>query len=104
MKISDLTIDSIKEFISGDNGLTPRLSGPKILKLFNLVGFNDIYKFNEGGMPDSLSRNQYVFEKMMQINGTKEMKHLLEIVVDPRHFANDPSKNVDEAVAKLNPL
>jgi phosphatidylserine/phosphatidylglycerophosphate/cardiolipin synthase-like enzyme len=104
MKLSDLTIDSIKEFISGDNGLTPGLSGPKILKLFNLVGFKDIYKYQDGGMPNSVSRNTYVFDRLMEINGTKEMKNLLEIVFDPRHFANDTRKNIDEAVAKINPL
>ena len=55
MKLSDLTIESIKEFISGDNGLTPSLSGPLILKLFNQVGFKDVYKWKDGGMPQNLS-------------------------------------------------
>lgn len=104
MKLSDLTIESIKEFISGDNGLTPGLSGPNILKLFNKVGFKDVYKWGDGGMPKSLSRNAYVVEKLGEINGTKEMKNLLEIVFDPRHFAIDTKKNIDEAVEKINPL
>jgi hypothetical protein len=104
MKLSDLTIDSLKEFVSGDNGLTPSLSGPKILKLFNRVGFKDIYKYEDGGMPGSVSRNQYVFNKLTEINGTKEMRNLLEMVFDPRHFANDTSKDIDAAIEKVNPL
>ena len=104
MKLSGLTIDSIKTYISGDNGLTPGLSGPNILKLFNQVGFKDIYKWNDGGMPGKLSRNDYVFEKLFKINGTKQMISLIEIVFDPRHFANDTSKDIDLAVEKFNPL
>lgn len=104
MKLSDLTIESIKEFISGDNGFTPGLSGPNILKLFNKVGFKDVYKWDDGGMPKSLSRNDYVLEKLYEINGTKEMVNLLEIVFDPRHFASAPDKDINNAVEKINPL
>jgi phosphatidylserine/phosphatidylglycerophosphate/cardiolipin synthase-like enzyme len=104
MKLSDLTIESIKEFISGDNQLTPGLSGPKILKLFNKIGFKDVYKFQNGGMPNSSSRNGYVIEKLYEINGTKELIKLLEIVFDPRHFAQDQKKDIKLAVEKINPL
>lgn len=104
MKLSDLTIESIKEFISGDNQLSPYLSGPEILKLFNRIGFKDVYKHQDGGMPNSLSRNAYVLEKLYEINGSKEMVLLLQIVFDPRHFARDTSKNIKEAVEQINPL
>lgn len=104
MKLSDLTIESIKEFISGDNGLTPELSGPNILKLFNKVGFKDVYKWGDGGMPNGLSRNAYVIEKLTEINGRKEIIQLLEIVFDPRHFASDVKKDIKIAVDAINPL
>lgn len=104
MKLSDLTLESIKEFISGDNQLTPKLTGPNILKLFNQVGYKDVYKREEGGMPNSLSRNNYVKEKLYEINGTKNLTKLLEIVFDPRHFAKDPEKDIKNAVEKINPL
>lgn len=104
MKLSDLTIESIKEFISGDNGLTPRLSGPNILNLFNKVGFKDVYKWGDGGMPNGLSRNAYVIEKLSEINGRKEIIQLLEIVFDPRHFAIDVKKDIKIAVDAINPL
>ncbi|WP_348797884.1 phospholipase D-like domain-containing protein [Flavobacterium adhaerens] len=104
MKLSDLTIESIKEFISGDNQLTPGLSGPKILKLFNLVGFKDVYKFEDGGMPNAVSRNTYVLEKLHEINGTGELVRLLEFVFDPRHFAQDVTKDMKLAIETINPL
>ena len=104
MTLSDLTIESIKEFISGDNGFTPGLSGPNILKLFNKVGFKDVYKWGDGGMPNSLSRNDYVLEKLYELNGTKEIVELLEIVFDPRHFANAPDRDIKVAAEKINPL
>ena len=104
MKLSDLTIESIKEFISGDNQLTPRLTGEKILKLFNRVGFKDVYKYGDGGMPNNLSRNAYVLEKLYEINGRKEMVQLLQTVFDPRHFAQDVSIDIKAAVEQINPL
>ena len=65
-------INSIKEFITGDNELTPYLSGPQIIKLFNDVGINDIYDMSSGGgMPKRQSRNEYTFNTMKEINGTK---------------------------------
>lgn len=104
MRLSDLTLQSVRDFISGENGLTPYLTGPMILKLFNRVGFKDVYKYGDGGMPDGLSRNAYVAEKLSAINGQKEMVQLLEIVFDPRHFVHDLSKDIKNAVGRINPL
>ena len=104
MTLSDLTIDSIKEFISGDNGFTPGLTGPNILKLFNRIGFKDVYKWGEGGMPNNLSRNAYVLEKLHEINGRKEMLKLLELVFDSRHFAINPTREIRIAVDNINLL
>jgi len=104
MKISDLTIKALKEFISGDNNYLPKLSGPKILELYNQVGFKDIYDRQNGGMPGGVSRNQYVFDKTKEINGSKELKQLLEIIINPRHFAIDRTKNIEDAVNEMNLL
>jgi hypothetical protein len=101
MNLSDYTLNSIKEFISGDCEHTPYLSGPKIIKIFNEVGIRDIY---EGGMPENESRNAYVFKKLKEINGTKAIVDLIELVFDPRHFAQDASKELSHAVEKINPL
>jgi len=101
MNLTDYTLDSIKEFISGDNELTPYLTGPKILKLFGEVGIRDIY---DGGMPQNESRNGYIFSKLKEINGKKEVVKIFEILFDPRHFAKDKTKNLKFAVEKFNIL
>lgn len=101
MNLSDYTIDSVKEFVSGDNELTPYLSGPKILKLFGEVGIREIY---DGGMPQNESRNGYIFTKLKEINGTKEIVKFFEILFDPRHFTKDQSKKIEFAVEKFNIL
>ena len=101
MNLTDYTIDSVKEFVSGDNELTPYLSGPKILRLFGEVGIRDVY---DGGMPQNESRNGYIFTKLKEINGTKEIVKFFEILFDPRHFAKDQSKNIELALEKFNIL
>lgn len=101
MKLSDYTLSSIKEFISGDNDLTPYLSGPKIIKLFNEVGIRDIY---DSGMPGNESRNAYIFLKLKEINGTKHLISIIEKIFDPRHFLQNPQLNPEDAVEKINPL
>lgn len=101
MKLSDLAIDNIKVFISGDNQLTPYLGGPKILKLFNSVGFKDVYK---SGMPNGMSRNQYVVEKLTEINGQKEMKTILEILFSAGYLTIDKEKDIEEAVKEFNTI
>ncbi|MEC3880268.1 phospholipase D-like domain-containing protein [Parapedobacter sp. 10938] len=55
-------------------------------------------------MPESLSRNAYILEKLYEINGSKEIVQLLQIVFDPRHFARDTNKNIKEAVKQINLL
>lgn len=101
MNLTEYTLDSVKEFISGDNELTPYLSGPKIIKLFGEVGIREIY---DGGMPYNESRNGYVFTKLKEINGTKEIVKFFEILFDPRHFAKDQTKDIEFAVEKFNVL
>jgi len=101
MKLTDYTMDSIKEFVSGDNELTPYLSGPKIIKLFGEVGIRDIY---DGGMPQNDSRNGYIFTKLKEINNTKEIVKFFEILFDAKHFEKDPHKNIKLAVEKINVL
>lgn len=101
MTLSEYTINSLKEFITGDNELTPYLSGPKILKLFGEVGIRDIY---DGGMPQNESRNGYVFNKLKEINSRKEIVTFFEILFDERHFSADATKDLSVAVEKFNKL
>lgn len=58
MRLSEYALGELKNFISGDCGFTPNLSGPKLIELFNSFGDNDEYY---SGFP---SRNKYVFDKL----------------------------------------
>ena len=102
MKISDLTIDSLKDFIIGDMGNLARLSGPEIAKLFKNVSPDASYAHKGVGIPSGLTRKDYTFQQMMEINGTKELKTLLDTIVDPRHLSKFPCSNLEDAIRNLN--
>lgn len=101
MKLSPLTLDRLKSRIIGDEGPFPHLTGPEILKLFNEVGFKDIYDRQNGGMPGSLSRKEYAFEKMREINNTGNLQKLIERIASKAHFLSSGIKQED-AIGELN--
>lgn len=43
MLLDPLSIDALKDLITGDSNLTPRYSGPKLIEWFNPYGFEDEY-------------------------------------------------------------
>lgn len=101
MKLTEYVLSYLKEYISGDNGFTPGLSGSKILEVFNSFGFNDLYI---NGMPESLSRNKYILDRLKKINNTKHLKIVLEIIFSHRHFLLNASLNLSEAVERVNEI
>lgn len=101
MQLSDFSIDALKEFVTGDNKLTPYLSGPKIIDFFRPFGVRDIYKMDDRGLPGGISRNPYAVKILTQLNGTKHMKPMVESLVDSRRFINS-GFDVDDAVEKIN--
>jgi hypothetical protein len=103
MKLSLLTLDRLKTRIIGDEGPFPYLNGTGILKLFNEVGFKDIYDFKNRGMPGSLSRKNYAFEKMKEINGTAQLQKLIEIIASKVHFLSSPQM-FEDAISELNTI
>lgn len=101
MKLTDYTLNFLKEYISGDNGLTPRLTGSMILEIFNSVGFKDLYS---NGLPDNLSRNQYVLDRLKKINDSKQLKTVLEIIFSNRHFTLSENLDIKVAVERINKI
>ncbi len=109
MKLSDLSIEVLSKYITGDCGYTPKLSGPKILELFRPVGIREVYnrdKNNEQplGLPEGLSRNRYAEKILKESNGNRKLKIILESIIDSQHFAKDESLNRDVAVEKINEI
>ena len=43
MKVSDLTLNALKPFITGDGSPSPYMSGPELVKFFNVFGAKDEY-------------------------------------------------------------
>ncbi len=51
-----------------------------------------------------MCRNQYVVEKLTEINGQKEVKTFLEILFSTGHFSIDKEKDIEEAVKEFNTI
>ncbi len=92
MQLTEYTIRYLKEYISGDNDSTPYLSGPQIIDLFNSVGFNDTYG---SGMPDGLSRNAFVLNRLKLCNNSKRLETIFEIVFSKRHFFTESIAQIE---------
>lgn len=98
MKISDLSIKSIVPFILGEQDRANYRSGPDLVEIFNMVGFRDDYwSLNSKGLFGA--RKDFVKAKLLEINGKKQLKDLLEILVDARQ-----SKSFDADASNLNEI
>ncbi len=108
MKLSDLSIEILKEYIIGDSEYTPYLSGPDIAKLFNQVGIRDTYNWDKkNGLPLGLpggSRSQHTEKILKELNGSSKLKIIFNLIADSRHFAKDERLNRDIAVEKMNEI
>jgi phosphatidylserine/phosphatidylglycerophosphate/cardiolipin synthase-like enzyme len=105
MKLSEFSINALRELITGDSGLTPKQKGPQLVEMFGKFGIRDLYTFESGGgLPDGMSRNQYAFNRAKKLNGTRQLNGLLELLVDSRHFAASPQLEVVKAVEAINKI
>jgi hypothetical protein len=80
MKISDKTISALAKIITGDSGISPYKSGPKLVDFFNDIGADDVYG---KGFP---SRWSYAEEKLRQFNNTPKLAKIFNNLLDPRDF------------------
>jgi len=95
MKLSARSIQALGKIVTGDEGLSPYRSGPKLVGLFNEFGANDRYG---KGFP---SRWQYAEDRLHAINGTSMLPVLIRSIFDPRDFL-DAGKEVQPAIEFLN--
>jgi hypothetical protein len=80
ISISERTIKRLGEIITGDKGLSPYRSGPKLVAFFNELGTNHSYV---QGFP---SRWSFAEDCIRQFNNTPEMRKVILSAVDPRDF------------------
>lgn len=104
MNLSDFSINTLKELVSGDSDLSPYRSGPQLIDLFNRHGARDVYSYKDGGLPGALSRNAYVVERLEGLKGTKDLVELIEELVDPRHFINHEELENDPLAEAINEI
>ncbi|NNH01486.1 phospholipase D-like domain-containing protein [Acinetobacter sp. ANC 5414] len=96
MKISNLSIGSLIAVVLGDDNTPSSRGGPKIVELFNLVGFNEEYwDLSKKGLFGA--RKDFTKRKLEEINGTNKLVFLIELLVDDRQ-----TQKSDEVAKKLN--
>ena len=100
MKISSKSIPFLARFITGDIDQTPYLTGIKLGKLFNKHGFDDVYEYGNNTFP---ARWKYVEQKLESINGSDNLKAVLEELIDDRDYL-DKNENLETAVKYLNDI
>lgn len=98
MRLSTRSIGALKQFVTGDNNLTPYRSGPALVRLFNEYGSDDTYPMG-GGFP---SRHVYAEEKLKRLNDSAEMARLIEEIFDPLEFEGADRSFLD-AIEGINP-
>lgn len=95
MKLSEYSIKNLAKVVCGDCGYTPYLSGHNLVLFFNKYGSNDVY---EQGFP---SRWKYTEEKLMEQNGTINIKKIIEEIIDPRRFIG-LQITIEDAIRNIN--
>lgn len=76
---------------------SPSLSGPKLIKLFNLFGVNDEY--TSEGLPGNVSRAMYTENTLNKLNNSIEFRNLIEHLVETRRI-----DNADDVAKKINSI
>ena len=100
MEISLFAINKLSKIISGDEGETERLTGPKIIDFFNSYGVRDVYDMSNGGMPRkpnsslSHSRNSYIQHILTTLNGSTKIKNIVEQIAN--YHTSDKERTVQD--------
>ena len=92
MILSPKSLEKLRLLINEE---TEYRSGPQLVRLFNNLGFNDIYG---QGFP---SRWVYTDQKLEVINGTPRMEQCIRAVLHPANFI-DKLEHLDECIESLN--
>lgn len=95
IKISQKTLEFLRDIVTGDKQISPYKSGPELVKFFNSLGFNDIYG---QGFP---SRWYYVETRLNELNKHGKINLVLESYFSPINFVEEESR-LYSLVNKLN--
>lgn len=92
-----VTIEYLKDYITGDSGKVKYMSGPNLIDFFNSFGSEDSYG---QGFP---SRWLYAQTSLLKFNGKKEMKYIIEKITDKRNFIGTDF-DYDLVIKELNEI
>ena len=88
MKLSDYALNSLVDFVIGEEGKSVSKKGSDLVKLFNRYGHRDIYDFTNGGLPKidgsdrNPSRKVYAFDRLKKSNNSSNLSGILVDVVN----------------------
>ena len=80
VRVSQKTLEFLRDIITGDKKLSPYKSGPELVKFFNSLGFNDVYG---QGFP---SRWYYTETKLQQLNEHGRISDVINAYFNPINF------------------
>lgn len=80
--LSERAIQRLAEIITGDAGISPYRSGPKLVYFFNQFGLNNVYP-SAGGFP---SRRTFAEGCIRSLNDEKNVQKIVKSTFDPREF------------------
>lgn len=94
MILSKKTLEILRSIINGD-GTDHYRSGPKLVKFFNQLGFNDAYG---QGFP---SRREYTDDRLQRINGTPELDKCIKMTFAVIDFIGEID-TLDRLITQFN--
>lgn len=95
MQLNERTLQKLREIINSDDNEIHYRSGPMLVKLFNSLGYNDVYA---SGFP---SRKDYTDKKLMGINNTPKLDECIKKVFSVENYVDD-IEELDHRISDFN--
>lgn len=95
MKISERTIFALAQVISGNSKISPYRTGSELVKFFNELGSNEVYRADFG------SRVPYTEQKIRELNESPNLVSVFHNALDKRNFIETEFK-IEQIVDYLN--
>ena len=109
MKLTEYAVIELIPFVTGDNGISIRRSGPQLVSLFNKYGYRDIYDSQNGGLPKltekqtlNTSRKDYTKSRLSLLNGKNELRSLLESIINESVNREQCADEINQIISPEN--
>lgn len=109
MKLTEYAVIELIPFVTGDNEISIRRSGPQLVSLFNKYGCRDVYNSQNGGLPKlsekqtlNTSRKDYSKSRMSLLNGKNELRSLLEDIINESVNREQCANEINQIISPEN--